>query len=146
MLLLEVREAAFDFIRLTTHRTIANDCQLLTCRPSVPALTEPGHTKDSLVINVTSSQQTKGVQVPDLLGRDAEDLPVPSGPPLGASSSLKLQQQVKDFEASVEATMKRFASGLQRVLQDINRCASTPDMITRPGPPSGPIFGARLSE
>ena len=59
-------------------------------------------------------------QVPDLLGRDPGEQGAPLAP-MGASSSTRSQGQVKEFEGSVEAVMKRFASGLQRVLEDVVR-------------------------
>eukprot|EP00884_Botryococcus_braunii_P013663 jgi/Botrbrau1/22298/Bobra.0138s0050.1 len=54
----------------------------------------------------------------------AEDVPLPKplGPPMGDSRGKK---DLRDFEAATqvlfEATLKRFAGGLQRVLEDINR-------------------------
>ena len=46
--------------------------------------------------------------------------------PMGGSQSSKAHKEVRDFEAAVESTMKRFAGSLQHILEDINRCGVLP--------------------
>lgn len=48
---------------------------------------------------------------------------IPLGPPMGDSRGKK---ELREYETATqvvfEATLKRFAGGLQRVLEDMNRC------------------------
>lgn len=67
----------------------------------------------------------------DLLGTDTAPPPKPLGPPMGESRGKK---ELRDFETATqvifEATLKRFAAGLQRVLEDINRCVGVGIALT----------------
>lgn len=61
-------------------------------------------------------------QTHDLLGGEEDS--TPKNPPMAPPTQQRSQAQVKDFEAVVEETMRRFASGLKTVLDGFGRLVS----------------------